>query len=338
MASIPFTWELLDSTFIIDVRSEIEFEKGHIPGAVNVPILNTEERKIVGITFKKLGQQHAVLKGLELSGPNLSKRLKLAVKLSKNSQNIVVYCWRGGMRSSFFTFLMEFYGINVSVIKGGYKSYRKQVLKSFESTYNFSILSGMTGSAKTTILHELDKINAFSIDLEGLANHRGSSFGALGMAKQPSQEQFENNLSHCLIKVGKQKCWIEDESRTVGATIIPEGIWNQMRKAPHYFLDKPFDIRLDQIMLDYGIFSKEELQSCMERISKRLGPQNTKNAISLLQSEQFREAFSIALTYYDKAYAYHREINPLGKKIQISCNSTNNAEIAQHLFKLTNGE
>lgn len=338
MASIPFNWELLDSAFIIDVRSEIEFEKGHIPGAINIPILNTEERKIVGTTFKKLDQKHAVLKGLELTGPHLSKRLKLAVKLVENRENIVIHCWRGGMRSSFFAFLMEFFGIKVSVLKGGYKSYRQNVAKSFEISYNFSILGGMTGSGKTHILHELDKINVATIDLEGLANHRGSSFGALGMDKQPSQEQFENNLAHHLIKVGKQICWVEDESRTIGAKIIPEGIWTQMRKSPHYFLDKTFDIRLDQIMEDYGAFSKEELQFCMERISKRLGPQNTKQAIEHLENGEVREAFSIALTYYDKTYAYSKEINPLGKKIKISLPSIDNSEIAKHLFQLSNGE
>lgn len=338
MATIPFNWGLLDSAFIIDVRSEIEFEKGHIPGAVNIPILNTEERKIVGTTFKKLGQQHAILKGLELTGPHLSKRLKLAVKLTKNDVNIVVHCWRGGMRSSFFAYLMEFFGIKVSVLKGGYKSYRQQVAKSFDSSYDFCVLGGMTGSGKTHILHELGKINAATIDLEGLANHRGSSFGALGMEKQPSQEQFENNLSLQLMTVGTQSCWIEDESRTVGAKIIPEGIWSQMRKSPHYFLDRTFDSRLDQIMIDYGGFPKEELQFCMERISKRLGPQNTKQAISYLQANEFREAFSLALIYYDKTYTYIKGINPLGEKIQISCDFTNNAEIAGHLFELKNGK
>ena len=338
MGSIAFSWDLLDTSFIIDVRSEIEFDKGHIPGAVNIPILNTEERKIVGTTFKQAGQKHAILKGLELTGPHLSKRLKQAVKLVENKENIVVHCWRGGMRSSFFAYLLEFFGLKVTIIKGGYKSYRQQVIKSFEVNYNFSILGGMTGSGKTHILHELDKINTAIIDLEGLANHRGSSFGALGMEKQPSQEQFENNLSYQLIRTNKKNCWLEDESRTVGARIIPEGIWNQMRQAPHYFLDKTFELRLDQIMEDYGAFSKEDLQFCMDRISKRLGPQHAKKAINHIEIGELREAFSIALIYYDKTYTYQKEIHPLGKKFQIECKSKNNSQIAKHLFELSNGK
>ena len=235
MSKIAFSWDLLEKSLIIDVRSEIEFEKGHIPGAVNIPILNTEERKIVGTSFKQNGQKYAILKGLELSGPHLSKRLKLAVKLAENSENIVVHCWRGGMRSAFFTYLMEFFGLKISVLIGGYKSYRKHVQETFDRPYSIAILGGMTGSGKTHILDELEKTTAFCIDLEKLARHRGSSFGALGMEAQPSQEQFENNLAQQLIKTGNNTIWLEDESRTIGAKIIPEGIWNQMREAPHYF-------------------------------------------------------------------------------------------------------
>ena len=133
-------------------------------------------------------------------------------------------------------------------------------------------------------------------------------------------------------------CWVEDESRTVGVRIIPEGIWNQMRQAPHYFLDKTFELRLDQIMEDYGTFSKDDLQFCMERISKRLGPQHAKKAINHIEIGELREAFSIALIYYDKTYTYQKEIHPLGKKFQIECKSKNNSQIAKHLFDLSNGK
>ena len=336
MSKIAFSWDLLEKSLIIDVRSEIEFEKGHIPGAINIPILNTEERKIVGTSFKQNGQKYAILKGLELSGPHLSKRLKLAVKLAENSENIVIHCWRGGMRSGFFTYLMEFFGLRVSVLIGGYKSYRKHVQETFDRPYNIAILGGMTGSGKTHILDELEKTTAFCIDLEKLAHHRGSSFGALGMEPQPSQEQFENNLAQQLITIGKNTIWLEDESRTIGAKIIPEGIWNQMREAPHYFLDSSFEERLDQIMVDYGDFSIDELKICTLRIAKRLGPQHAKKAIEFLDNNEVRNAFSIALNYYDKAYSYHKEINPLGEKITIDCPSKNYTEIANFLVNIKN--
>jgi tRNA 2-selenouridine synthase len=233
---------------------------------------------------------------------------------------------------------MEFFGIKVSVLVGGYKSYRQHVRKTFDLTYNFSILGGMTGSGKTHILDELEKTSAFCIDLEKLAHHRGSSYGALGMEAQPSQEQFENNLAQQLIITGKNTVWLEDESRTIGAKIIPEGIWNQMRKAPHYFLDSSFDERLDQIMADYGNFSIEELKICTLRIAKRLGPQHAKKAIEYLDNNEVRNAFSIALSYYDKAYSYHKEINPLGEKIKIESPAKNYTEIANFLVNIKNGK
>lgn len=338
MSKIAFSWDLLEKSLIIDVRSEIEFDKGHIPGAVNIPILNTEERKIVGTSFKQNGQKYAILKGLELSGPHLSKRLKLAVKLAEKSNDIVIHCWRGGMRSAFFSYLMEFFGLKVFVIKGGYKSFRQKVHKTFENNYNFSILGGMTGSGKTHILKELEKIDSCVIDLEGVAHHRGSSFGALGMGIQPSQEQFENNLAVELIKIGKKNIWLEDESRSIGSRILPEQIWHQMRLAPHYFLEKSFEERLNQIMIDYSHFSIEDLIASTQRIAKRLGPQNTKIAIEFLNQNKVQEAFSIALNYYDKSYAFNKEINPLGKKMTMELPHSTHAEIAKQLEKQRNGK
>ncbi len=334
MGKILFSWELIAKSLIIDVRSELEYNMGHIPGAINIPILNSEERKIVGTIYKNHGQKQAILKGLELTGPHLYTRIKTALKLVEKHDEIVIHCWRGGMRSGFFTYLMEFFGIKVSVLIGGYKSYRQHVRKTFELNYNFSILGGMTGSGKTHILDELVKTSAFCIDLEKLAHHRGSSYGALGMEDQPSQEQFENELAQQLITTGMNTVWLEDESRTIGARIIPEGIWNQMRKAPHYFLDRSFEERLDQIMVDYGDFSIEELKICTLRIAKRLGPQHAKKAIEYLDNNEVRSAFSIALSYYDKAYSYHKEINPLGDKIKIECPAKNYTEIANFLVNI----
>lgn len=338
MGKALFSWELVATNLIIDVRSEIEFAEGHIPGAINIPILNTEERRIVGKTYKDLGKKKAILKGLELSGPHLHKRLKWAVKLAEKHEHIIVHCWRGGMRSAFFSYLMEFFGINVTVLVGGYKSYRQKVRATFELPYSFKILGGMTGSGKTHIIKELNSQNTKSIDLEGIANHRGSSYGALGMQEQPSQEQFENNLAQELITTGMNTVWLEDESRTIGARIIPEGIWNQMREAPHYFLDKSFDERLEQIMLDYGHFSLEELIICTQRIAKRLGPQHAKKAVEYLNNNDIKSAFAISLKYYDKTYTYNKNINPLGEIIKIDCPETNFSKIAEFLVYCINGK
>lgn len=296
--------ELSKSIPIIDARSEGEFESGHIPNALNVPILNNEQRKIVGTLYKQNGRETAVFKGLELLGPNMSSRLKQGVKIAQNSQ-VLVHCWRGGMRSEFYAFLLKFYGLEPILLKGGYKSFRGKVHETFNVPKKFVVLGGRTGSGKTILLEKLKSLGEQVIDLENLANHRGSSFGSLGMDEQPSQEQFENDLFSCLSKLdASEVVWIEDENRTIGGRVIPEGIWNQMKSAQKIYLDRAFEERLDQIMTDYSGFSKVELIHSMNRIGKRLGPQHVKRAIELLENGEIREAFTMALAYYDKAYTY----------------------------------
>lgn len=331
---LSFDSDLTQNFVIIDVRSESEFLQGHIPGAYNVPVLNDEHRKIVGTIYKQSGKEKAVLKGLELLGPDISSRLKLAIQFCKEEQNIIVHCWRGGMRSQFFVFIMEFYGYKVKVLQGGYKAYRNHVLNSFNLSYKINVLGGKTGSGKTHVLNELKSKGAAMIDLEGLACHRGSSFGAIGMPPQPSQEQFENELSLQLFLLNKSTIWIEDEGRTVGSRVIPEGLWLQMRNAPHYFLNTNFEMRLDQIMIDYGSFPTEELLVAMERIGKRLGPQHVKTALEAINNGDLKEAFTMALTYYDKAYTFQKEKHPLGEKIEVEVESLDAEEIASKLMKL----
>jgi tRNA 2-selenouridine synthase len=292
---------------VIDVRSEKEFSAGHIAGAVNIPILEDEERRIVGTTYKQNGRQPAVYKGLELSGPHLSDRLRQGVKHSRNAK-VLVHCWRGGMRSEFYSFLLHYYGLEPYMLIGGYKSYRNQVHASFEGKLNLTVLSGKTGSAKTEILNRLAAAGEQVIDLEFLAKHRGSSFGALAFDETITQEQFENDLFEVIRHLDPcKRIWIEDENRTIGDKVIPQGIWGQMKNAPIVLLERAFDERLEQIVMDYGHFKKEDLRKSMERIGKRLGPQHVKAALEFLAQGDYRSAFSIALKYYDKAYDHQME-------------------------------
>lgn len=304
--------ELSKSIPIVDARSESEFESGHIPNAHNIPILNNEQRKIVGTLYKQNGREAAVYKGLELLGPNMSTRLKQGVKIAQNGQ-VLVHCWRGGMRSEFFAFLLKFYGLQPILLKGGYKSFRGKVHDTFNNSLQIIVLGGRTGSGKTILLEKLKELGEQIIDLEQLANHRGSSFGGLGMEVQPTQEQFENDLYDCLSKLDPNRIvWIEDENRTIGRIVIPEAIWSQMKSAKKIYLDRDFDERIDQIMTDYSGFSKENLIQSMNRIGKRLGPQHVKKAIEYLENGEIREAFKMALVYYDKAYSYSLERSKSG--------------------------
>lgn len=316
---------------ILDVRTPAEFAQGHIICAQNLPLFTNEERVIIGTLYKKEGKQPAVLKGLEVVGPKLHEYVKEAIKLN-SSGTFLVHCWRGGMRSSSMAWFLETYGFKCFTLKGGYKSYRKYVLDSFKEQKNIVILGGKTGTGKTLILHELQKQNEQIIDLEKLAHHKGSSFGALGEEIQSSQEQFENELSFNLSRINPQKkCWIENESRMIGKNILPIGLWEQMIVAAVYSIELPIEERINYLAKEYGKFSKEELIAATERIGKRLGGQHVKRAIEALEEGDHKTAFEICLVYYDKTYSYGEEKRGEEKIIHCAFEKLDAKEIASKI-------
>jgi tRNA 2-selenouridine synthase len=235
----------------------------------------------------------------------IKKRQTNNGKLTTN--NLLVHCWRGGMRSSGVAWLLDLYGFKVYTLVGGYKAYRKWALAQFEKEYSFNIIGGYTGSGKTLLIHELIKQQKNVIDLEELANHKGSAFGAVG--QQPKQEMFENKLAQALSSTehtanGQQPTaiYLEDESQRIGNIQIPMPLWYSMRKSPVYFIDIPFKERLNFITEEYSRIRKEQLINAIIRIQKRLGGLETKNAINYLQEDNYTECFRILLKYYDKWY------------------------------------
>ncbi|MEO6219408.1 MAG: tRNA 2-selenouridine(34) synthase MnmH [Ginsengibacter sp.] len=311
---------------VFDVRSPEEFTHAHIPGAFALPLFSDEQRKIIGTAYKQQSRQIAVKKGLEF----FSERMKLmpneveeAIKInytnSSTENNILLHCWRGGMRSSSVAWLLDLYGFKVYTLRGGYKSFRNWALSQFEKKYTINVLGGFTGSGKTLILQEMKRRGEAVIDLEALANHKGSAFGMLGEKPQPGQEMFENLLAYELFKksstigslapgshlqntIDAKQIWLEDESRHIGTVGIPKTIWDQMRKSQLYFLEIPFEERLKYIITSYGIFDKKELVNSIIKIQKRLGGLETKKAINYLLENRLQECFSILLNYYDKLY------------------------------------
>jgi tRNA 2-selenouridine synthase len=219
-----------------------------------------------------------------------------------NKLPVLIHCWRGGMRSGAIAWLLDLYGFEVYTLAGGYKAYRNWVLNAFEKKYEIKILGGYTGSGKTIILQELEKLDETVIDLEKLANHKGSAFGGIGLGQQPTQEMFENLLAVELFKKENKIFWVEDESQRIGLINIPATFWKQMRQQPVYFIDIPFEQRLKYITAEYGVCHKDELQQSIERIQKRLGPLETKTAIDHLQKNDLESCFNILLLYYDKMY------------------------------------
>ena len=186
---------LKDSTNIkiVDVRSPGEFQEGHIPQAVNIPIFNDQERSEVGILYKNIGRVEAIQKGLSFVGPRMEKLAKQALQYAVN-QSIKVTCWRGGMRSEKMAWLFELVGLKVYVLEGGYKAYRNYILDTFRNIPQLVVIHGPTGSGKTDILKSLKEKGEQVIDLEEIACHRGSAFGAIGMGSQPTTQQFQNRL------------------------------------------------------------------------------------------------------------------------------------------------
>jgi tRNA 2-selenouridine synthase len=208
------------------------------------------------------------------------------------------------MRSAAVAWLLDLYGFKVIQLQGGYKAYRNWVIEKYSQAYTLKVLGGYTGSGKTETLKKILENGKAFVDLEGLANHKGSSFGALGQAQQPSQEMFENLLSQALAQQEKlnQVIWVEDESQRIGTVMIPNAFFDQIKKITCYFMRIPFEERLHFIVTHYGIYNKESLMAATLRIQKRLGGLETKNTLSAIEAGDLKAAFTILLKYYDKWY------------------------------------
>jgi tRNA 2-selenouridine synthase len=297
---------------IIDVRSPAEFEKGHIPDAHNIPLFSNEERALVGICYKQQGKDPAVLLGLDLVGKKLASFVKEARTLTRDGK-VLVHCWRGGMRSSSFAWLLQTAGLEARTLKKGYKAYRHQVLRSFDAPCKLIVLGGETGSGKTDILKQMAERGEQFIDLEGLAQHKGSAFGSLGQDPQPGVEVFENILAEALARLDlNRRIWVEDESRSIGRVFIPDAFWAQMKSAPLYCIRVPRECRIERLLAEYGRFAVSELEAAVLKIQKRLGGQSTKDCLDALKRGDLKTVASVTLAYYDKAYNH----NHLGKEVQ----------------------
>lgn len=291
---------------VFDVRSPGEYNHAHIPGAISLPLFTDEERKQVGTAYKQQSREQAIKIGLDFFGVKMRAMVEQVEKhfmgvAAGEEKTVLVHCWRGGMRSAGVAWLLDLYGFKVYTLVGGYKAYRKWVLQQFESAYPFHIIGGYTGSGKTHVIHGLAEKGHTIIDLEKLANHKGSAFGAVG--EQPKQEMFENLLATELsLKKEAPVIYLEDESQRIGDLQIPMPLWYTIRKQPVYFLDVPFEERLSLLVQEYGSMEREKLVNNIIRIKKRLGGLEAKTAIGCLLEEDISGCFRVLLTYYDKYY------------------------------------
>lgn len=285
-----------------DVRAPAEFAQGHMPDAFSLPLFSDEERARVGLTYKHLGREAAVLLGFEIAGPKFSGFIHEAIRIAPGKK-FALHCWRGGMRSSAMAWALDLYGFEVYLLQGGYKAYRRWVFRQFEKEYPLWVVGGMTGSGKTRMLGQLDQLGEQVIDLEELAQHKGSSYGTLGRMVQPTQEQFENDLAAALSHLDPGKrIWIEDESQNIGRCLIPKPLWMRLRSSVLLDVRVSLEQRVAALVDEYGSLDKDFLVECTERIRKRLGPEQTTQAIAAIRDHRMDQFVRIVLVYYDKTY------------------------------------
>lgn len=304
---------------IIDVRSPGEFKRGHIPNANNVPLLSDAQRAEIGTLYKNVGAEHAIIRGREMVHEKTGQLID-SVKSIVSGPDLLVHCWRGGMRSSGFAGLLQEYGFEPRLLQDGYKAYRQAAHRSFAQPRRIVILSGHTGSGKTQLLEGLRAAGQQVVDLEALARHRGSVFGGINQPSQPTVEQFENDLFRQWRELDPDlPVWIEGESQSIGRAIIPLPVWKQMSAAPAIVVKVNREQRIEFLVNEYGGLPAEELSHAIEKIKKRLGGARLRDALEALRRDDVHSFAGIALDYYDKAYtkSLEKDLHPVLVNLEI---------------------
>jgi tRNA 2-selenouridine synthase len=289
---------------VIDVRSPGEFAQGHVPGAVSLPLFDDLERAQVGTLFVKSGRSEAIIKGLDLALPRIDAYLESLGKVCPPGK-ILLHCWRGGLRSAMMAEVFSRAGYHVHLLEGGYKAWRRAVREELGLPANIIVLGGLTGIGKTEILQAIARAGEQVVDLERLACHRGSVFGALGQPPQPTNEQFENDLwlQWHQLEPGRP-VWLEDESRMIGRVTLPDPLVGHIGGGMLIRAELSQEVRIERLVSEYAGFDPALLADAILKISERLGGTRTSEALSGLQQGRFAEVASIALAYYDKAYQF----------------------------------
>lgn len=311
----------LKNKIYIDARTKEEYKEATIPGAVNIELLNQEERKIIGTIYKQQNPKKARLKGVELVSPKLPELIEKVNDLSKSYDNIIIFCSRGGLRSESLAEFSRLAGIQVYRIDGGYKNYRHYILNNL-ANYKFKgeivLLHGNTGVGKTYILKEIDKLNGSIIDLEAIANHRGSAFGSIGLEEPYNQKYFESLLWEELKKKDKKgaKIFVEAESKRIGNSVIPKFFYKKMKMGDDILIEASMAKRVENIYLEYikdiqkdkKQFIKrilESIKAIEKYIVEKAGKDNYQKLINLTEAGEFKSLIEIILReYYDPLYAH----------------------------------
>jgi len=315
-----------NSHLFIDVRSPSEYEEDSIPNAVNIPLLNNEERKEVGTIFKQVGKNEAKRAGVRLISPKMPDLFEQVLELKSSNKQIAAFCARGGYRSTFFASVFCAIGMPIAQLEDGYKGYRKEVIDTMpiiNEKITYVVLHGNTGVGKTDILHSLRELGYSVLDLEGAANHRGSILGSIGIGSCNSQKKFETNLYNQLSNTNSQYVFVEAESHKIGKVVIPKYISTKMKKDIHIFVDAHMDYRVKSLKKDYILndnWIKESIIA-IECLNKYI----SKEKIEFLKNEILLGNFDIVAEilmekYYDPMYNFKSDTLKYDSKFDVKTN------------------
>ncbi len=294
----------------VDVRTPEEFEEFHVPGAFNVPLMTSEERKKISSVYYEKGEREARLFALKLLSPKLPAIVDKVREIRETvNDRIAVYCWRGGLRSLAVATICNLAGVYVFRLEGGYRAFRRYILDRLAQLLKNKkvfVIYGPTGTGKTRIIRRLREEGYPAVDLEGLAGHRGSVFGGIGL-KQPSQKMFDSLLWREVERLSSSPVLIvEGESKRIGNLFVTEPFWKAMERGEKFQVSLPLEERVKISMEDYGVgrFPKETYLKALERIRKILGNQKYREIKELIETENYESAVrELMINYYDRLYS-----------------------------------
>ena len=303
-------WENKTFDTIIDVRSPLEYEEDHIIGSINCPVLNDQERIIVGTIYKKESTFKAKIIGSSLTARNIAKHIEEKFINQQGSWQPLVYCWRGGQRSKAFSIILSEVGWRTFQLEGGYKKYRNEVinfLNRIGSKLKIILISGKTGSAKTKILQNIKLQGGQILDLENLANHKGSLLGKIPGLKQPSQKLFESKLYHQIKQLDLRKnVYIEAESSKIGNIHIPKTIWAKMIVSPRIEIQADLELRSSFLLKDYRYMCEnpELIKPIIYGLKNRLSKKLINDWLELITKKLWLDLTKSFLeNHYDPSYS-----------------------------------
>ena len=313
-----------ESTLYLDIRTPAEFNESTIPGAVNIPIFNNQERAKVGTVYSQESPKKAKMLGVKLVAPKLPQLLEKIKSLADQYKNIIVFCARGGLRSESIISFCDLIGLNnIYKLDGGYKAYRRFIIDNL-TNYNLKsqllVIHGFTGTGKTDLLYKLKQQGLPIIDLEGLANHRGSAFGSIGLGKPTNQKQFDSLLWEKLNKLADTPIIaVEAESKRIGISVLPDFFLKAMDNGIHILLKRSLNTRIEQIFNEYSKSYQQDKDAFIDRtlesisavkkhLIQKIGKDGYQQLVQYCKDGELKKVIKLLLTkYYDPLYKHSQK-------------------------------